>query len=174
MQCHRCGCCSDTPERCVNFSLEISENPDRIENLLANHLGEQPLKEGDDPYKCPKMPSCGPGLFVTRDLSIQEWPTVLVLSLKRWATFTEDNAFFMRKIGTFIDFQPVLLVPGASTPYHLRGVIEHHGEAAVGHYTSYVRACNNLWYHCDDELSPQQVPVATVLGAQAYVLVYES
>ena len=66
-------------------------------------------------------------------------------------------------------------MPNGDAPYHLRGVIEHHGaQAGGGHYTSYVRACNNSWYHCDDEQSPQQVSIDRVLRAQAYVLVYET
>ena len=65
-------------------------------------------------------------------------------------------------------------MPDGAAPYHLRSVIEHHGGTANGgHYTSYVRAANNLWYYCNDATSPQPVATEKVLKAQAYVLIYE-
>ena len=80
-----------------------------------------------------------------------------------------------RKNSTWVDFKVLLRVPHADAPYHLRGVIQHHGpEANGGHYTSYVRASDNFWYHCDDNHSPQRVPVEQMLAAEAYVLIYES
>eukprot|EP00973_Karenia_brevis_P044380 6148051-Karenia_brevis.AAC.1 len=69
-----------------------------------------------------------------------------------------------------VDFGTLLLIPEDGTAYNLRGVIEHHGaHAGSGHYTSYVRTGEHLWYHCDDEQGPQQVSTERVLSAQAYV-----
>eukprot|EP00973_Karenia_brevis_P076175 10579623-Karenia_brevis.AAC.1 len=80
-----------------------------------------------------------------------------------------------QKILTTIDFNTVLLIPEDDTIYHLRGVLKHHGvDAGSGHYTSYVRTGDHLWYHFDDEEGPQQVSTERVLNAQAYVLVYET
>ena len=86
----------------------------------------------------------------------------------------EHEVLHTKKIPTIIDFEVLLHVPDRPAPYHLRGVIEHHGGTTnSGHYTSYVRAANNLWYYCNDEASPQRVATEEVLKAQAYVLIYE-
>lgn len=175
MHCHACNHESNRPERLKTLPLHLPEHPQQIEDLVANQWGEQPLKDGDDPYRCPNVPPCGRDANVSRTVVPEQWPKVLVLTLKRWKTFLQDDEMIMRKILTHVDFQPLLLVPGNHPPYHLLGVIEHHGAAAGGgHYTSYVRAQDNFWYYCNDEKSPQRVSVDTVLHAQAYVLVYQA
>ena len=80
-----------------------------------------------------------------------------------------------RKIGTAVrfprNFEPV---PGAPS-YELRGVIEHRGSGAnSGHYVAYVRHHDHVWSFCDDGQVPVPRSFETVLGAQAYVLVYET
>ena len=175
MHCYACNHVSDRPERLNTLALELPEQTQRLEVLLEAHFGDQPLRQGEDPYRCPNTPPCGPEALVTRAVTPRQWPEVLVLSFKRWKTYFQDGLPMMRKISTMVDFSTPLLVPNGDAPYHLRGVIEHHGaQAGGGHYTSYVRACNNSWYHCDDEQSPQQVSIDRVLHAQAYVLVYET
>ena len=54
-----------------------------------------------------------------------------------------------------------------------RGIVEHHGPAGFGHYTSYVRDQSNHWYHCNDERPPAPRDAAQVLTARPYILVYE-
>ena len=72
-----------------------------------------------------------------------------------------------------VSFEMVLPVEAMQSSYHLLGVVVHHGHAGGGHYTAFVRASNNLWYHCDDSQSPRWVPVEEVLRAEAYMLFYE-
>ena len=115
--------------------------------------------------------------MVVRSVVPTSWPKVLILSLKRFAIRFEDGEVVTSKVPTDVSFETILLVQHGQPPFHLRGVIEHHGEeAAGGHYTAYVRATDNFWYFCDDRISPRGCRVSTdqVLRAQAYVLVYES
>ena len=77
------------------------------------------------------------------------------------------------KLDEEVLFGSVLPIDGTTIQYKLRGVVEHHGEAGGGHYTSYVRGGTDVWYFCNDRVRPQLVSVETVLRAQAYVLVYE-
>ena len=64
-------------------------------------------------------------------------------------------------------------VTESASHHHLRGIVEHHGPAGFGHYTSYVRDQSNQWYHCDDTLPPASRNVAQVMTAQPHILVYE-
>ena len=44
--------------------------------------------------------------------------------------------FVLAKNPTWVDFEVLLRIPDADLPYHLRGVLEHHGAEAIGgHYT---------------------------------------
>eukprot|EP00973_Karenia_brevis_P011731 1587922-Karenia_brevis.AAC.1 len=134
MHCASCGFTSEKEEQLCTLPLELPNQPQKIEVLLANQWGEQPLGPGEAPYQCPNEAPCGPGARVQRSVWPKHWPTILILNLKRFAWQAENH-----------------------TPYHLRGVIEHHGpEATGGHYTAFVQASNNFWYFCDDCKSPQQ------------------
>ena len=56
--------------------------------------------------------------------------------------------------------------------FELRGICNHHGNHDDGHYTSFVKKAD-MWYFCNDEISPQYVSTETALAAQAMILVYE-
>ena len=56
--------------------------------------------------------------------------------------------------------------------YSLRAVLEHNGESS-GHYVSYVRCLQDIWYLCDDRMQPKAGSPATVLQVHAYMFVYE-
>ncbi len=65
--------------------------------------------------------------------------------------------------------------PPRGTPYQLRSVVEHRGEAGGGHYVAFVRAHGDRWYICDDASArPEAVGVQTVLASEAYLLFYEA
>eukprot|EP00973_Karenia_brevis_P067150 9338084-Karenia_brevis.AAC.1 len=133
IHCTTCGFTSGKEEQLCTLPLELPDQPQQIEVLLANQWGEQLLKPGESPYQCPNDTPCGPGARVQRIVLPKHWPKVLILSLKRFAWQGGD----IRKICTQVDFETLLLVPDGQAPYHLRGVIEHHGrEARGGHYTA--------------------------------------
>ncbi len=175
MSCSACRCFSDKTERLFTMPLDLPDEPRTVEELIANQWGQQPLREGDDPYRCPKQPPCSSEANVTKSVMPKHWPKVLVLTLKRWSVYFQDGQLVTDKVPTMVHFETLLPVARGHAPYHLRGVIEHHGEAAGGgHYTSFMRAADHFWYYCNDGDSPQRVPTDIVLAAQAYVLVYEA
>jgi len=170
LRCYECGAVSDKSDKENMVSLSFPRGKiSSVDELLKNHFGEQELKENDDPYRCPADTPCPVGCRVKRFTCATRWPPVLVITLKRWS-YEEDE---LRKLDEEVLFGSVLLIDGTTIRYKLRGVVEHHGQAGGGHYTSYVRGDADVWYFCDDEVSPQLVAVETVLRAQAYVLVYE-
>ena len=81
--------------------------------------------------------------------------------------------FVQRKVPTRVAFENLLAVEAGRPPYHLRGVVVHHGQAGGGHYTAFVRAPDNFWYFCDDWQAPRLVSIHQVLEAEAYLLFYE-
>ena len=78
------------------------------------------------------------------------------------------------KINNHVSFETLLLLD-QDAAYDLRSVLVHHGDQpGGGHYTSYVRAQDNFWYHCDDrDERPRRSATEEVLAARAYMLFYE-
>ena len=79
-----------------------------------------------------------------------------------------------RKTSTALEFEEIQPFPFVNAPgkvYGLRGVIEHRGGVEGGHYVAYVH-WQAQWFECDDD-EIERVPLATVLKAEAYTLLYE-
>ncbi len=108
MECRSCGCISDRMEEQSTLSLDLPDDPCTIEALLANQWGDQPLKAGDDPFKCPREPPCSHAAVVKKSVQPRRWPKVLVLSLKRWRTSLVDGRYMVDKVHTAVDFETLL------------------------------------------------------------------
>jgi uncharacterized UBP type Zn finger protein len=172
--CYECGCQSPKSRKDNSLALEVPPGMSRAEELLQKYWGEQELKDGDDPYRCPAEAPCADGSVVKNFLDATRWPPVLFLSFKRWKYSAQTGTLQKLGEGFEVTFETVLQVHECNHFYQLRGVIEHHGSAGGGHYTSYVRSYDNYWYFCDDDQNPKRASIQDVLGAQAYVLVYEA
>ena len=135
-----------------------------VEALITETLGNEPLDDPDD--RCP----CGATGARTKTTTMVRKPEIFVLHLKRWAF--DAARCRHNKVHTPVSFETLLTLDvGAS--YDLRSVVVHHGEAGSGHYTAFVRAQSNFWYHTDDDEPPEQCSTDQVLAAEAYMLFYE-
>ena len=94
-----------------------------------------------------------------------------MVHLKRWAWSEGEQRFVKNPVS--VSYETLFpLLPGET--HDLRSVIVHEGVAGGGHYTCFVRAGDNFWYHCDDRAKPErQRSVEAVLAQEAYVLLYE-
>ncbi|XP_040038281.2 ubiquitin carboxyl-terminal hydrolase 2 [Gasterosteus aculeatus] len=112
----------------------------------------------------------------TKRFSIQKFPQILVLHLKRFS----DSNIRTSKLSTYVNF-PVKELDlrefasesGERASYNLYAVSNHSGNALGGHYTAY---CKNPalgeWYsYNDSRVSP--VSSSQVRSSNAYVLFYE-
>ncbi|XP_068457394.1 ubiquitin carboxyl-terminal hydrolase 2-like [Clinocottus analis] len=112
----------------------------------------------------------------TKRFSIQKFPQILVLHLKRFS----DSSIRTSKLSTYVNFplKELELREFASecserAVYNLYAVSNHSGNALGGHYTAY---CKNPalgeWYsYNDSRVSP--VSSSQVRSSNAYVLFYE-
>ena len=175
MTCHTCHTQSVKEEVSSTLFLDLPDTPTTLTALVTEYWGHQPLKEGDAPYRCPREPPCSTNAVVEKTILPTTWPQVLLLGLKRWRFSIRNRIQERQKVNTKIKFSTILRPVPSAPEYQLRGVIEHHGpQPGGGHYTSYVRHHDNGWSFCDDSQPPQPCSVKRVLGAQAYVLVYEA
>ena len=132
---------------------------------MTENLAPDPL---DAAYRCNACNATGQGIKRTE---IVHWPPVLVLSFKRFEF--DRRTLNSNKITRHIAY-PMQYKPRPDVTYTLRAVIVHLGLFGAGHYVAYVRARNDQWYFCDDDMVPRRVvnPL-DVLRQQAYMLIYE-
>lgn len=167
-----CKACRSTSARLDmwhSLSLSLPERPCTIEQLVSNYFESAPLPDETD--RCLHERCLVRNRREKADQLIR-WPAVLMVHLKRWKVVS-THPFTQRKVPTSVQYETMFVVDASQPAYHLRGVVEHHGDAGGGHYTSMVRAPDNFWYFCDDGSSPRRVPTASALKAQAMILVYE-
>ncbi|KAJ3416098.1 Ubiquitin carboxyl-terminal hydrolase 36 [Chytridiales sp. JEL 0842] len=166
--CTVCKYPSNTLEASLDISIDIL-NANTIEKALALYTKKELLCK-DNRYRCSR---CKTLVDAEKRMTILEAPKTLVLHLKRFD-------FLGRKIRKFIqyptvlDLQPYMFKPKGKTIYNLYGVLVHSGFSTnSGHYFSYVRGPNGVWYETDDS-EVRQVGLKTVLAQEPYILFYTS
>jgi hypothetical protein len=174
VKCQVCGYESNTLDPVLDMSLEIkSKHIQSIQSALS-HFCAPEILDGDNKYKCPR---CNKKVRAQKQFTIRQPPHVLTLQLKRFGfmgLFGGNN-----KITKSINYPDQLTLdpylshkPQRPHSYSLYGVLVHTGSSThSGHYFSFVRAANQLWYRCDDH-HVSQVSHATALQQNAYLLFY--
>jgi len=111
---------------------------------------------------------------VNRQVNFWNFPDILVITLKR---FSPDG---VRKLQNFIDFPLENLdlskyAKGYNPNkyvYDLFGVCNHSGGVLGGHYTSFVKNQEGVWYHYNDQLIEVIQTPQSVVSPAAYCLFY--
>ncbi|KAJ3295903.1 Ubiquitin carboxyl-terminal hydrolase 42 [Rhizoclosmatium sp. JEL0117] len=172
--CTVCKEPSCTIEPCLDISLEV-KNCGSVEKALARFTKTESLT-GDNKYRCSK---CKTLVDATKQMTILEAPKILVLQLKRFefGGFSMFGGGKISKMITFpekLDIQPYMFKTKKKVLYELYGVLVHAGGSCnSGHYFSYVKAPNGVWYLKNDS-EVRQVSVKQVLDQQAYILFYSA
>lgn len=134
---------------------------------------KEDVLDGEERPTCNK---CKARRKCTKRFSIQKFPQILVLHLKRFS----DSNIRASKLSTFVNFplrefdlREFASEGGERAVYNLYAVSNHSGNALGGHYTAY---CKNPslgeWYsYNDSRVSP--VSSSQVRSSNAYVLFYE-
>ncbi|KAG2372722.1 hypothetical protein C9374_003640 [Naegleria lovaniensis] len=150
----------------IDVELQLN-NCSSIEKSLQNYITPDRL-DGKNKYKCPKT-----NTYVTasKKLTIHEAPINLILQLKRFNIFGKKVSKKISYEDT-LDLSPYMSNKNSVAKYHLYGVLVHSGGSSCsGHYYSYVKNSNGIWYKMDDS-SVTQVSQSTALSQQAYILFY--
>jgi len=175
LQCTVCGHCSVTFDPFWDLSLPI---PSSVRSLKLHHcldlFAKEEILDGDEKPTCSK---CQTRRKCTKTFSIQKFPQILVLHLKR---FSPGERF--RKLDAAVDFPLADLNMSAYTApglrpylnlYQLYGVINHSGTAYSGHYTASCRhPYGNTWHEYNDS-KVTSLAADRVVSSEAYLLFYE-
>uniref|UniRef100_A0A1Y1K5I3 Ubiquitin carboxyl-terminal hydrolase n=1 Tax=Photinus pyralis TaxID=7054 RepID=A0A1Y1K5I3_PHOPY len=176
LKCTHCGHCSVTFDPFWDLSLSIPQRPSgslRLQQCLDHFTREETL-DGDEKPTCSK---CKERRKCTKSFTIQKFPKILVIHLKRFSP-TER---FRGKLSSTIDFPLENLdlrnYAADNSPsecrYNLYAISNHSGTTYSGHYTAYCRhPYSQTWHEYNDSRVSSISPKMLVSG-EAYVLFYE-
>ncbi|XP_046975762.1 ubiquitin carboxyl-terminal hydrolase 24-like [Vanessa cardui] len=173
LRCTHCHHDSVTFDPFWDLSLPI---PSRTGNLklqqcLQHFVREEEL-DGDEKPTCSK---CGVRRKCLKWFTVQKFPQVLVLHLKRFSP-TER---FRGKLSVVVEFplsgldmSPFAAAPTHAT-YNLYAVSNHSGTTYSGHYTAYCKHPYNGDWHEYNDSRVSTISARDVVSPEAYVLFYE-
>ena len=145
-----------------------------VYRCLQNFTKSEPL-DGDNKYLTPS----GVKVSASKRLTVFRGPRILTLHLKRfisnmWGETRKHNKFVSFPLE--LDMNQYSSSPtgsGDNLIYDLYAVLVHLGRGLqTGHYISFVKASNGMWYILDDE-SVRQISESDVLKQNAYLLCYQ-
>ncbi|XP_047247526.1 ubiquitin carboxyl-terminal hydrolase 2a isoform X2 [Girardinichthys multiradiatus] len=173
LTCSHCGFCSTVFDPFWDLSLPIAKGYGEVSLMDCMRLfTKEDVLDGDEKptcYRCKARRRC------TKKFTLQKFPKILVLHLKRFSEARRTS-----KLSTFVNFPMKDLdlrefASGNSTNavYNLYAVSNHSGTTMGGHYTAYCRnPSSGEWYTFNDS---RVTPMSSsqVRSSDAYVLFYE-
>ncbi|XP_036931498.1 ubiquitin carboxyl-terminal hydrolase 2a isoform X2 [Acanthopagrus latus] len=173
LTCSHCGFCSTVFDPFWDLSLPIAKGYGEVSLIDCVRLfTKEDVLDGDEKptcYRCKARRRC------TKKFTIQKFPKILVLHLKRFSEARRTS-----KLSTFVNFpmkdldlREFASENSINAVYNLYAVSNHSGTTMGGHYTAYCRNPNSgEWYTFNDS---RVTPMSSsqVRSSDAYVLFYE-
>ncbi|CAL9684225.1 unnamed protein product [Knipowitschia caucasica] len=174
LTCSHCGFCSTVFDPFWDLSLPIAKKGYGEVSLMdcMRLFTKEDVLDGDEKptcYRCKARRRC------TKKFTIQKFPRILVLHLKRFSEARRTS-----KLSTFVNFpmkdldlREFTSDNSINAVYNLYAVSNHSGTTMGGHYTAYCRNPNSgEWYTFNDS---RVTPMSSsqVRSSDAYVLFYE-
>ncbi|XP_026854356.1 ubiquitin carboxyl-terminal hydrolase 2-like [Electrophorus electricus] len=174
LTCSECGFCSTVFDPFWDLSLPIAKSSGEVTlNDCLRLFTKEDVLDGNEKPTCQR---CKAKRKCTKKFTIQKFPKVLVLHLKRFSEARVKTA----KLSTFVNF-PIKELDlrqfasdnSVNAIYNLYAVSNHTGTTLGGHYTAYCRnPSSGEWYtYNDSRVSPMSS--SQVRSSDAYVLFYE-
>ncbi|KZC14564.1 PREDICTED: uncharacterized transmembrane protein DDB_G0289901-like [Dufourea novaeangliae] len=174
LHCTDCDHVSVTLDPFWDLSLPIPARSGTVKlSQCLEHFTREEVLDGDEKPTCSK---CQMRRKCTKSFSIQKFPKILVIHLKRFSPMER----FRGKLNVTVDFPLTGLdlsafaaprVPGCT--YNLYGVANHSGTTYSGHYTAYCKHPYSGEWHEYNDSRVSVVPARSVVTSEAYVLFYE-
>ncbi|XP_060799876.1 ubiquitin carboxyl-terminal hydrolase 2a isoform X2 [Neoarius graeffei] len=174
LTCTECGYCSTVFDPFWDLSLPIPKGYGEVSLMDCMRLfTKEDVLDGDEKptcYRCRARRKC------TKKFTIQKFPTILVLHLKRFS----EGRVRSSKLSTFVNFpmkdldlREFASDRSSNTVYNLYAVSNHSGTTTGGHYTAYCcHPDSGQWYTFND-YRVTSMSSSHVRSSDAYVLFYE-
>ncbi|XP_067910269.1 ubiquitin carboxyl-terminal hydrolase 2-like isoform X2 [Heterodontus francisci] len=175
LTCSECGYCSTVFDPFWDLSLPISKKGYSEVSLMdcIRLFTKEDVLDGDEKptcYRCKVRRKC------TKKFTIQKFPKILVLHLKRFS----EARIRTSKLATFVNFplkdldlREFSSENNVHAVYNLYAVSNHSGTTLGGHYTAYCKNPQSAeWYNYNDS---RVTPMSSsqIRTSDAYVLFYE-
>ena len=167
LTCQTCQHVSRRADHFMDLSLEIMGCRSLLDSLRQFTRPEK--LEGSNAWKCDKCEKLRPAL---KQMKIAQAPPVLTIQLKCFTPLGKKRSKHVQFESTLNLDDYMSRKDETPTLYSLYAVLVHSGPTTrSGHYTSFVKASNGVWFHMDDDRQ-RQVGAQTVLKQNAYMLFY--
>lgn len=174
LRCTSCGHCSITFDPFWDLSLPIPVRTGQVRlQQCFDHFTREEVLDGDEKPTCSK---CQMRRKCTKSFTIQKFPKILVLHLKRFSP-TER---FRGKLNVTVDFplngldlSSYAATRGLGCMYNLYGVANHSGTTNSGHYTAYCKHPYTGEWHEYNDSRVSSFSSRSVVSSEAYLLFYE-
>uniref|UniRef100_A0A8C3X3H2 Ubiquitin carboxyl-terminal hydrolase n=1 Tax=Catagonus wagneri TaxID=51154 RepID=A0A8C3X3H2_9CETA len=175
LTCTDCGYCSTVFDPFWDLSLPIAKRgyPEVTLTDCMRLFTKEDVLDGDEKPTCCR---CRARKRCIKKFSIQRFPKVLVLHLKRFS----ESRIRTSKLTTFVNFplRDLDLREFASeninhAVYNLYAVSNHSGTTMGGHYTAYCRSPVTGEWHTFNDSSVSPMSSSQVRTSDAYLLFYE-
>ncbi|KAM9540588.1 ubiquitin carboxyl-terminal hydrolase 2 isoform 1-T1 [Salvelinus alpinus] len=175
LTCSECGYCSTVFDPFWDLSLPIAKKGSGEVSLTdcMRFFTKEDVLDGDEKPTCCR---CKARRKCTKKFTIQKFPQILVLHLKRFS----ENRVRTSKLSTYVNFplkeldmREFASENSMNAVYNLYAVSNHSGNTLGGHYTAYCRnpALGEWYSYNDSRVSPMSS--SQVRSSDAYVLFYE-
>ncbi|NXK37153.1 UBP2 hydrolase, partial [Piprites chloris] len=175
LTCSECGYCSTAFDPFWDLSLPIPKKGYGEVTLMdcLRLFTKEDVLDGDEKPTCCR---CKARTRCTKKFSIQKFPKILVLHLKRFS----EARIRSSKLTTFVNFQlkDLDLREFASQScnhavYNLYAVSNHSGTTMGGHYTAYCKSPVSSEWHSFNDSRVTPMSSSHVRSSEAYLLFYE-
>ncbi|CAI9152960.1 unnamed protein product [Rangifer tarandus platyrhynchus] len=175
LTCTDCGYCSTVFDPFWDLSLPIAKRgyPEVTLTDCMRLFTKEDVLDGDEKPTCCR---CRARKRCIKKFSIQRFPKILVLHLKRFS----ESRIRTSKLTTFVNFplRDLDLREFASentnhAVYNLYAVSNHSGTTMGGHYTAYCRSPVTGEWHTFNDSSVSPMSSSQVRTSDAYLLFYE-
>ncbi|XP_055963535.1 ubiquitin carboxyl-terminal hydrolase 2 isoform X2 [Sorex fumeus] len=175
LTCTDCGYCSTVFDPFWDLSLPIAKRgyPEVTLTDCMRLFTKEDVLDGDEKPTCCR---CRTRKRCIKKFSIQRFPKILVLHLKRFS----ESRIRTSKLTTFVNFplRDLDLREFASentnhAVYNLYAVSNHSGTTMGGHYTAYCRSPVTGEWHMFNDSSVTPMSSSQVRTSDAYLLFYE-
>ncbi|NXA90587.1 UBP2 hydrolase, partial [Melanocharis versteri] len=175
LTCSECGYCSTAFDPFWDLSLPIPKKGYGEVTLMdcLRLFTKEDVLDGDEKPTCCR---CKARTRCTKKFSIQKFPKILVLHLKRFS----ESRIRSSKLTTFVNFplKDLDLREFASQScnhavYNLYAVSNHSGTTMGGHYTAYCKSPVSSEWHSFNDSRVTPMSSSHVRSSDAYLLFYE-
>ncbi|NXR62721.1 UBP2 hydrolase, partial [Rhadina sibilatrix] len=175
LTCSECGYCSTAFDPFWDLSLPIPKKGYGEVTLMdcLRLFTKEDVLDGDEKPTCCR---CKARTRCTKKFSIQKFPKILVLHLKRFS----EARIRSSKLTTFVNFplKELDLREFASQScnhavYNLYAVSNHSGTTMGGHYTAYCKSPVSSEWHTFNDSRVTPMSSSHVRSSDAYLLFYE-